>query len=376
MAKKKADPEFELADILATELNKQSKDSKVAFFLNDDEAPTNVDGWISTGCAMLDVAVSNRPYGGLPVGRITEITGLEQSGKSLVSAHLLAETQKQGGVAVLIDTETAVSREFLEAIGVDVSKLLYVTADSVEQIFDFTETIIEKVRETSKDKIVTIVVDSVAAASTTNELAADYKKDGYATDKAIIISKAMRKITNMIGRQKISLVFTNQLRQKMNAMFGDPWTTSGGKALAFHASVRLRLKNMGQIKMKVNGKDKTVGMKVRCQVVKNRMGPPLRAADFEIYFDRGIDNYGSWLSVMKENKLVKQAGAWYAYVDTETGEEFKFQSKDFIPLMGENTELREQIYKKICEETILQYKSDTLDIDAMEIDTKGAGINE
>ena len=376
MAKKKADPEFELADILATELNKQSKESKVAFFLNDDEAPTNVDGWISTGCAMLDVAVSNRPYGGLPVGRITEITGLEQSGKSLVSAHLLAETQKQGGVAVLIDTETAVSREFLEAIGVDVSKLLYVSADSVEQIFDFTETIIEKVRETSKDKIVTIVVDSVAAASTTNELAADYKKDGYATDKAIIISKAMRKITNMIGRQKISLVFTNQLRQKMNAMFGDPWTTSGGKALAFHASVRLRLKNMGQIKMKVNAKDKTVGMKVRCQVVKNRMGPPLRAADFEIYFDRGIDNYGSWLSVMKENKLVKQAGAWYSYVDTETGEEFKFQSKDFIPLMGENEELREQIYKKICEETILQYKGDTLDIDNMEIDTKGAGINE
>ena len=376
MAKKKAVKELDLADILAGELNKQSKEQKVAFFLDSDEAPTNVEGWVSTGCAMLDVAISNRPFGGLPVGRITEITGLEQSGKSLVSAHLLAETQKLGGVAVLIDTETAVSREFLEAIGVDVSKLLYVSADSVEQIFDFTETIIEKVRETSKDKIVTIVVDSVAAASTTNELASDYKKDGYATDKAIIISKAMRKITNMIGRQKISLVFTNQLRQKMNAMFGDPWTTSGGKALAFHASVRLRLKNMGQIKMKVNGKDKTVGMKVRCQVVKNRMGPPLRAADFEIYFDRGIDNYGSWLSVMKENKLVKQAGAWYAYVDTETGEEFKFQSKDFIPLMGTNTELREQIYKKICEETILQYKSDTLDIDAMEIDTKGAGINE
>ena len=375
MAKKK-EKELDLADILAGELNKQSKDQKVAFFLNEDEAPTNVDGWISTGCAMLDVAISNRPYGGLPVGRITEITGLEQSGKSLVSAHLLAETQKQGGVAVLIDTETAVSRDFLEAIGVDVSKLLYVTADSVEQIFDMTETIIEKVRETSKDKLVTIVVDSVAAASTTNELASDYKKDGYATDKAIIISKAMRKITNMIGRQKISLVFTNQLRQKMNAMFGDPWTTSGGKALAFHASVRLRLKNMGQIKMKVNAKDKTVGMKVRCQVVKNRMGPPLRAADFEIYFDRGIDNYGSWLKVMKENNLVKQAGAWYTYVDTETGEEIKFQSKDFIEMMGEKEELREQIYKKICEETILQYKGDTLDIDNMEIDTKGPGVGD
>ena len=375
MAKKKV-MELNLADILADELNKQSKDQKVAFFLNDDGAPTNVDGWVSTGCAMLDVAISNRPYGGLPVGRITEITGLEQSGKSLVSAHLLAETQKQGGVAVLIDTETAVSREFLEAIGVDVSKLLYVTADSVEQIFDMTETIIEKVRETSKDKLVTIVVDSVAAASTTKELAADYEKDGYATDKAIIISKAMRKITNMIGRQKISLVFTNQLRQKMNAMFGDPWTTSGGKALAFHASVRLRLKNMGQIKMKVNGGDRTVGMKVRCQVVKNRMGPPLRSADFEIFFDRGIDNYGSWLGVMKDNKMVKQAGAWYTYVDTETGEEIKFQSKDFILMMGEKEALREQIYKKICEETILQYKGDTLDIDNMEIDTKGPGVGD
>ena len=358
MAKKKQ--EVDLADILAGELNKQAKDNKVAFFLDDDSAPTNVDGWVSTGCAMLDVAISNRPYGGLPVGRIVEITGLEQSGKSLVSAHLLAETQKQGGVAVLIDTETAVSREFLEAIGVDVSKLLYVSADSVEQFFDMTETIIEKVRETSKDRLVTIVTDSVAAASTSAELASDYGKDGYATDKAIIISKAMRKITNMIGRQKILLVYTNQLRQKMNAMpFGDPWTTSGGKALAFHASVRLRLKGAGQIKMKVGGNDKIVGMKVRCQVVKNRMGPPLRSTDFEIYFDRGIDNYGSWLKVMKDNKIVKQAGAWYSYIDTDTGEELKFQSKDFIDIMEEREEIREQIYKKICEVQILEYKSDT-----------------
>ena len=371
MAKKQ---EMDLADILAGELNKQSKDQKVAFFLDDDTAPTNVEGWVSTGCAMLDVAISNRPYGGLPVGRITEVTGLEQSGKSLLSAHLLAETQKQGGVAVLIDTETAVSREFLEAIGVDVSKLLYVTADSVEQIFDFTETIIEKVRGTSKDRIVTIVVDSVAAASTKTELAADYGKDGYATDKAIIISKAMRKITNMIGRQKITLVFTNQLRQKMNAMpFGDPWTTSGGKALAFHASVRLRLKGMGQLKMKVNGNDKVVGMKVRCQVVKNRMGPPLRSADFDIFFDRGIDNYGAWLAMMKDNKLLSQGGAWYTYVDIETGEEIKFQAKDFPEIMQGNKELEEQIYKRICEATILQYKKDSLDSDNLIIDSEVIG---
>jgi recombination protein RecA len=288
----------------------------------------------------------------LPVGRITEITGLEQSGKSLLSAHLLAEAQRKGGVAVLIDTETAVSREFLEAIGVDISKLLYVSVDTVEGIFEACETIIEQVRKGDKDRLVTIVVDSVAAASSKKEMEADYDKDGYATDKAIIISKAMRKITNMIGRQSIALVFTNQLRQKMNAMFGDPWTTSGGKALAFHSSVRLRLKNMGQLK----SVDRIVGIKVRCQVIKNRMGPPLRHADFDIFFDRGIDNYGGWISVMKDQKLVKQAGAWYTYTDIESGEEIKFQSKDFVSILKDEV-LKDQIYRRICEATILQYKT-------------------
>ncbi len=350
MAKREED----LAGLLADSLNKQNKDGKIAYFLTDEggDAPTNVKDWLSTGNAMLDVAISNRPYGGLPVGRISEITGLEQSGKSLLSAHLLAETQRKGGVAVLIDTETAVSREFLEAIGVDISKLLYVSVDTVEGIFEACETIIEQVRKGDKDRLVTIVVDSVAAASTKKELEADYDKDGYATDKAIIISKAMRKITNMIGRQSIALIFTNQLRQKMNAMFGDPWTTSGGKALAFHASVRVRLKNMGQLK----AGDKIVGIKVRCQVIKNRMGPPLRHADFDIFFDRGIDNYGGWLSVMKDGKIVKQAGAWYEYTDIDTGEVMKFQSKDF-PKMLENEELKDQIYRRICEATILQYKT-------------------
>ncbi len=366
--------EVDLAEVLAESLNKQSKDQRVAFFLDEDGAPTNVDGWISTGASMLDVAISNRPYGGLPVGRITEVTGLEQSGKSLLSAHLLAETHKLGGIAVLIDTENAVSREFLEAIGVDTKKLLYVAAETVEQCFEYTETIVEKVRTNSKDKYVTIVVDSVAAASTEKEMEADYGKDGYATDKAIIISKAMRKITNLIGRQKITLVFTNQLRQKMNAMpFSDPWTTSGGKAIAFHASVRLRLKSMGTIKAKENGNDRIVGIKVRCQVVKNRMGPPLRSADFDIFFDRGIDNYGAWLGMMKENSIVKKSGAWYEYTDIDTGEIIKFQAKDFPSTLENNTEVKEQIYKRICEATILQYKKDSLDSDNLIVDSEVIG---
>jgi len=295
------------------------------------------------------------------------------SGKSLVSAHSLAETQKQGGVAVLIDTETAVSREFLEAIGVDVSKLLYISADTVEDIFEYIEAIIQKVRETDRERLVTIVVDSVAGASTKVELAGDYDQAGYATQKAIIISKAMRKITNLIGRQNISLIFTNQLRVKMGAMFGDPWTTSGGKALAFHASVRLRLKNMGQIK---NKDKKIIGMKVRCQVIKNRMGPPLRAADFEIYFNRGIDDVGSWLSVMKETKLITQAGAWYTYTDVATGEIHKFLSKDFPTLLEADNDLKKQIYERICHEEILSYKVNTLDTSENTLDTKAPGIDD
>ena len=371
----KATKEIDLAEVLAESLNKQAKDQKVAFFLDNNDSPTNVEGWVSTGASMLDVAISNRPYGGLPVGRITEITGLEQSGKSLVSAHLLAETQKLGGIAVLIDTENAVSREFLEAIGVDTTKLLYVTAETVEQCFEYTETIIEKVRVSSKDRYVTIVVDSVAAASTEKEMEADYGKDGYATDKAIIISKAMRKITNLIGRQKITLVFTNQLRQKMNAMpFSDPWTTSGGKAIAFHASVRLRLKGMGTIKAKdSSGNDRIVGIKVRCQVVKNRMGPPLRSADFDIFFDRGIDNIGAWLGSMKDNGLVKQSGAWYEYTDIDTGEIIKYQAKDFPSMLETNPSVREQIYKRICEATILRYKKDSMDTDNLIVDSEVIG---
>jgi len=368
---KKVVVEEDLAGLLAESLNKKSKDQAVAFFLDDDTTPTNVAGWIGTGCDMLDLAISNRPNGGFPMGRIIEITGLEQSGKSLMAAHTLANTQKIGGVSVLIDTETAVSREFLEAIGVDVSKLVYISADSVEQVFEYTETIIEKVRATSANntKPVTIVIDSMAAASTEKELDADYGKDGYATDKAIIISKAMRKITNTIGRENITLIITNQLRQKLNAMaFSDPWTTSGGKAIAFHASVRLRLKNIGTIKGKdAGGKERIVGIKVRAQVIKNRMGPPLRAADFDILFDRGIDNYGSWLSVLKDNNLVKQSGAWYSYIDTETGEEIKFQSKDFIKLLEDRMDISGQMYGKICDSTILKYKKkgehDDLDLD-------------
>lgn len=351
----------DLAVTLADSINKQFKGQnyKTAFFLaGDEDAPTNVHEWISSGCSMLDLAISNRPNGGFPVGRITEITGLEASGKSLLAAHTLAETQKKGGLAVYIDTESATSSEFLTAIGVDIKKMLYVPLETIEEIFETIETIVENVRKSDKDRLVTIVVDSVMGASTKIEMSAEYDKDGYATSKSIILSKAMRKVTNWIARERICLIFTNQLRTKLGVSFGDPWTTSGGKAIPFHASVRLRLKSIGQIKVK----DSVVGIKTRVTVVKNRMGPPLRSIDYDIYFESGIDNYGGWLTIMKDFKMVSQAGAWYTYedIDTDTGEvldEVKFQSKDFMDKVLSNPEMQQRLYDRICEAYIFKYQA-------------------
>lgn len=362
----------ELSSLLADNLNKKFKgQSKVAYFLDGSEqTPTDLTEWVSTGDDMLDLAISNRPNGGFPVGRIVEVTGLEASGKSLLSAHTLANTQKKGGLAVYIDTENAINQEFLEALGVDTQKLLYVPLESVEDIFDAMDSIIESIRKSDKDRLVTIVVDSVAAATTKVELAADYDQAGYATQKAIIISKAMRKITNMIGRERILVVFTNQLRVRMGVSFGDPYTTSGGKALGFHASCRLRMKQMGKLNSKVGGVDQTVGIKTRVQVIKNRMGPPLRAVDFEIYFDRGIDRYGSWLNTMKTYKLVTVSGAWYTWTDEATGEQIKFQAKGFTDILEERPEVKEQMYKQICDAYILGYKeaSESANTDTTEFD--------
>ena len=364
----------ELASTLADNLNKRFKKHQAAYFLSGESgAPTEVREFVSSGSSMLDLVISNGPNGGFPVGRITEITGLEASGKSLLAAHTLANTQKKGGVAVYIDTENAVSHEFLQAIGVDLEKMLYVPLDTIEDIFEAIEHIIESIRSSDKDRLVTIVVDSVAGSTTKVEAESDYDKDGWATSKAIIISKAMRKITNMIGRQKVTLIFTNQLRQKLGVMFGDPWTTSGGKALAFHSSVRLRLKQMGQIKMKIDGVDQVIGIKCRAQVVKNRVGPPLRMINYDMYFDSGIDDFGGWLGTLKDYKIVTTAGAW-SQMPRKDGSVWKFQGKDFVPKLMEDKELKQEVYDIISEKIIMTYKKDAIiDQDSITVDDEVVG---
>lgn len=354
----------ELATLISKNLSKTFKDqAQTVWYLDGPEdSPSDILDWISTGSSLLDLAISNRPYGGVPVGRITEITGLEGSGKSLVAAHLLAETQKKNGVAVFIDTEAAVSREFLTAIGVDLSKMMYVPLETIEDIFQAIENIINTVRNNEKSKLVTIVVDSLAGASTKVEMDADYEKDGWATTKAILLSKAMRKINNLIAKERVCLVFTNQLRQKMNAMaFADPWTTSGGKAVGFHSSIRVRLTNAGALKKKdFGGVDMIVGNKAQAKVIKNRIGPPQRKASFEIFYDSGIDNYSGWVAVLKTYKFITGAGAYNKYklydADGTELEEIQFRTALLPELFVERPEVQQAMYKNLCDIMIMKYE--------------------
>lgn len=341
---------------LASELNKNNKEGgKIAYFLDEQEDPSVISEWISTGSSLLDIAISNRPNGGLPVGRMVEFNGLEGTGKSLIAAHIVANTQKKGGKAIYIDTENAAAPEFWKSLGVDLSGLLYIQRETVEDIFTTIEQAIAYIRKDAPDALLTIIVDSVAAASTKAELESDHGKDGWATGKAIIISKAMRKITSMIGREKVLIVFTNQLRINLAAQPNSPdkYTVSGGKGLPYHCSVRVRLSNAGKLTLP----DKTVvGNTCKALVVKNRMGPPQRNAIFDIYFDSGIADYASWLRVLKDNNYVKPAGSAGVKYVAESGEEIAFKGDQFIKLLTDRPELKTEMYKRICDAVIMQYK--------------------
>lgn len=361
----------ELASAIVETLNKTFKDGQVAYMIGQEETPTDLIDFISTGSSLLDLAISNRTAGGIACGRITELTGLEGSGKSLLAAHMMANVQKEGGVAVLIDTENAVNAEFYQAIGLDFNKMVYAQPDTLEDIFTMIEKIIETVRRSQGDsKKVIIVVDSIAGVPTKQETEADYDKDGYATGKAIILSKAMRKITGLIAKQKIALVFTNQLRQKLNApAFSDPWTTSGGKAIAFHASTRLRLSVTG----KITNKDKEVlGVSIKGSVIKNRLGPPFRTAEFDVYFDRGIDDLNSWLDYCKTKGIVSAGGAYITYTDSN-GNDHRMQSKEWKTWLESNPAIKAEVYLKMAEVQIMNYTSEGLSSDDIEIST---GVEE
>lgn len=234
MAKKKNDDVISisrddfLAKVILDAVNDELPNS--AFILGNGNTPTDVKEFVSTGSSLLDLIISNRPYGGIPVGRISLFTGFESTGKSLLAAHLLASTQKKNGIAILIDNETSYDSAFLTAIGVDIKKLGYIHVSTIEEMFTAVEKIISKVRDSSADTLLTIICDSLAAMPSKTEIEGSFDKQGWNTEKAIVISRAMRKLTQEVGKQRICLVFTNQLRSSLSSTWGDnacvdPYTT-------------------------------------------------------------------------------------------------------------------------------------------------------
>ena len=286
------------SDIFSYALNELNKEYKqVAYILGSGFAPTEVKNWVPTGSTLLDMIISNRPDGGWPVGKVVEIFGEESTGKSFLADLALVNTQRMGGLAILIDTESSRDPEWMKMMGMDLEKLLYFQPDYLEDTLDILEKLVAKITKKQSEKVVTIVVDSVAGARTKAESAIDYETTPKIAEKARLISMAMRRITGMTAHMNVCLIFTNQVRYKIGVMFGDPMTTPGGKGLPFASSVRLVLTRKG--KEENHGLISAVG--VKAHVRKNRVGPPLRTTHFMIYFNEGIRDEEDWIDVLLDH---------------------------------------------------------------------------
>ena len=302
------------------------------------DSSTNITDWISTGDFMLDLIISNRIDGGLPVGRLTEISGGEGAGKTLLASYILANTQKKGGIAILIDTEHAASMEVLERVGVNLKNLIYIQAGTTEEVLQAMETVITKIHRDNSDRLVTIVWDSVAGTSTKAEVEGEFEANRTIGLQARLIGLGLRKLTPIASRHNVCMVFINQLRTKIGVSFGDDKVTPGGAAIPFHASVRLRLTHFQQIK----DQDKDlVGRIVKCEVKKNKVAPPTRTVYYTIRWG-GVT--GAWIdpsetmwdAAIRKNIFKKETAQKYSFVPS-TGEPLVFTRKKFVELLEEES---------------------------------------
>ena len=344
-----------LNDILVESLNKKLGD--VAFILGKGDSPPETKEWLSTGSTILDTIISNDidANGGIPVGKLVEISGEAASGKSLLSYMILKDCQDKGGIPVLIDTENAANEDFLRLIGLEFypeGSLVYIQVDSIEGVFKAIEDIIRRIRENDKDKLCCIVWDSVAGTSTDAEIQGDYG-DATIGLAARLIGQGLRKIIRFIGTQKVSLVFLNQVRQKIGVFFGDDTVTPGGKAIPFFAAVRIRLYSGGKVKA---GKD-VLGVGIRPKIVKNRMGPPHREADLKMYFNRGLIDEEGWIdTLLKFGKAKKISAQKSQIVNEDNGEVYEFLNRNFVEWIRrpENKEAHAYCKNKVKESLIIE----------------------
>jgi recombination protein RecA len=271
--------------------------------------------FIPTGSIALDLAIG---VGGIPRGRVTEIFGPESSGKTTICQHVIAEAQRKGGVAAFIDVEHALDPGYARACGVNVDELLVSQPDTGEQALEITETLIRS------GGIDVVVVDSVAALVPRAEIEGEMG-DSFVGIQARLMSQALRKLTGAVSRSNTSLIFTNQLREKIGVMFGNPETTPGGRALKFYASVRLDIRRIETIK---SGTE-SIGNRVRVKVVKNKVAPPFRVAEFDVMYGEGVSKEGGLLDVGVAMNVVDKTGAWFTYAETRLGQG-REASKDFL----------------------------------------------
>jgi recombination protein RecA len=285
---------------------------------------------ISTGSLGLDLALG---VGGLPRGRVIEIYGPESSGKTTLTLHAIAEAQKKGGIAAFIDAEHAFDRFYAEKLGIDVDNLIISQPDYGEQGLEIAENLIRS------GAIDIIVIDSVAALTPKSEIEGEMG-DSKMGLHARLMSQALRKLTGAINKTNCTVIFINQLREKIGVMFGNPETTTGGNALKFYASVRLDIRRSTQIK---NSDSAVIGNKTRVKVVKNKVAPPFQMAEFDIMYGEGISKVGEIIDLGVEFNIVKKSGSWFSYGDTKLG-----QGRDAVKkLLKDNPELMDELEEKI-----------------------------